>query len=67
MSNTQQLETNVVDHHCQFSESEIEHRLVTIQDEINLDKAAQDIEDYMNNNSGVGKTELEKDNLYAFS
>ena len=61
----QVLETNVVKPSLSIFENEQEHRLITVETEVNLDSKIADIENFMNNNTGKGKTEEEKDQLYA--
>lgn len=61
----QALETNVVKPSLTHFEKEQEWRLISIVDEIQMDSKIKEIEDFMNNNHGRGKTELEKDKLYA--
>ena len=61
----QVLETNVVKPSLSIFENEKEHRLITVETEVNLDSKIADIENFMNNNTGKGKTEEEKDQLYA--
>jgi len=61
----QVLETNVVKPSLSIFENEQEHRLISVETEINLDSKIADIENFMNNNTGKGKTEEEKDKLYA--
>lgn len=65
MSNN--IETNVVKPEIKFIENDIEHPILTTENESNLDGRIKAIEDYMRNNSGKGKTEIEKDNLYKNS
>jgi len=61
----QVLETNVVKPSLSIFENEQEHRLISVETEINLDSKIADIENFVNNNTGKGKSELEKDNLYG--
>lgn len=61
----QQLETNVVKPNLTFFDGENEHRLISHFDETTLDSKIKAIEDFMNNNEGKGKSDLEKDNLYG--
>lgn len=61
----QTLETNVVKPNLSIFENESEHRLITIESELALDNKIKDIEDFMNNNHGRGKSENEKDKLYS--
>jgi hypothetical protein len=64
MENKQVLETNVVKPSLSIFENEQEYRLISLQTEISLDSKIKDIEDFMNNNTGKGKSEEEKDELY---
>lgn len=61
----QKLETNVVKPKITIFENDQENRLITFLDEITLDSCIKDIESFMNNNHGRGKTDAEKDQLYA--
>lgn len=61
----QTIETNVVKPSLSHFEKDQEWRLVSFSDEIALDSKIKEMEDFMNNNHGRGKTELEKDNLYT--
>jgi hypothetical protein len=61
----QQYETSVVKPKLSLFENEEELRLISSTDESTLDKIISDIENYITTNDGKGKTELEKDNLYA--
>ena len=59
------VETNVVKPSLSIFENEINNRLITVESETKLDSKIKDIEDFMNNNHGRGKSELEKDKLYG--
>lgn len=59
-----EFETNVVKPSLITFENEVEYRLISTQDESTLDLAINEIESFMKNNDGKGKTELEKDELY---
>lgn len=60
-----QYETSVVKPKLTMTENQKEYRLISTSDEVALDTLISSIENYMINNDGKGKTELEKDNLYA--
>lgn len=62
---SQQIETNVVKPDLSFVEKDQEYRLISYGTEVELDSKIKDIEDFMNNNHGRDKSELEKDNLYT--
>jgi hypothetical protein len=64
MENKPVLETNVVKPAVSIFENETECRLIDVQTEISLDSKINEIENFMNNNHGRGKSELEKDDLY---
>lgn len=57
------IETNVVKPEIKFLANEIEHLLVDAQTEATLDNSILEIEKYINQ-SGKGKTDSEKDELY---
>jgi len=59
------LETNVVKPKLSVYENDTDCRLITVESEVTLDKKIKDIEDFMNNNHGRGKSEAEKDQLYT--
>ena len=61
----QVIETNVVKPELSFTEKEQEYRLITFQAEQLLDEKIKEIEDFMKNNHGRGKSETEKDDLYT--
>jgi hypothetical protein len=65
MDNKPTIETNVVKPSLVIFEGENEHRLISTQDELSLDLASSEIEKFMDNNHGRGKSELEKDQLYT--
>lgn len=64
MENKPQIETNVVKPTLSIFENEMEYRLISVQDEMNLDAGIKSIEDFMKQNDGTGKSEPEKDQLY---
>jgi uncharacterized protein YjaG (DUF416 family) len=64
---TQKIETNVIKPEVSFMENEIEQLILTSENESALDSKIQEINDYMNNNHGKGKTSEEKDELYKNS
>ena len=59
-----EFETNVVKPSLITFENEVEYRLISTQDEATLDFTINEIESFMKNNEGKGKSELEKDELY---
>ena len=61
------IETRVVKPAISFFENEMNNLIITPQEESILDSKIKDIEDFMKNNSGKGKTEQEKDELYLNS
>ena len=67
MENKPQIETNVIKPAMSFFETGVEYRLISSEDESNLDAGIAKIEDFMKSNTGTGKTEQEKDILYADS
>lgn len=58
------IETNVVKPEINFFENETENLLITPFYENELDSKIQNIENYMDNNNGKGKSDVEKDELY---
>lgn len=58
------IETNVVKPSLSFIENEIENLILETNWEAQLDTKISEIENYMSNNNGKGKTEEEKDELY---
>jgi hypothetical protein len=58
------IETNVVKPETKFFENETENLLITPFYEGELDSKIRDIENFMENNEGKGKTDDEKDDLY---
>lgn len=62
-----QIETNVIKPEVTFMENEIEQLLLTSENESALDSKIKEINDYMINNHGKGKTTEEKDELYKNS
>lgn len=58
------IETNVVKPKLSFFENETENLILDINQETILDNKIKEIEDYMKNNEGKGKSESEKDELY---
>jgi len=65
MENKPALETNVVKPSLSIFENETEYRLISLESEVNLDSRIKDIEEYLYNNLGRGKSESEKDALYG--
>lgn len=62
MSN--KIETNVVKPSLSFVENEVENLILETNWEAQLDSKILEIENYISNNNGKGKTEEEKDELY---
>ncbi len=58
------IQTNVVKPEIRFFENEVENLVIDAFNEALLDAKINSIESYMENNSGKGKTDDEKDNLY---
>jgi hypothetical protein len=61
------IETRVVKPSVSFFENDMDNLIITPQEESILDSKIKDIEEFMKNNSGKGKTEQEKDELYLSS
>ncbi len=59
------IETNVVKPEVRFFENESEHLVIDAFNEAILDGRISAIEDYMENNTGKGKSDEEQDALYA--
>lgn len=58
------IETNVVKPEVRFFENDSENLIIDTFNEAILDSKVSSIESYMDNNSGKGKTDEEKDGLY---
>lgn len=58
------IETNVIKPSLNFFENEVTNEILSMNDETNLDTKIQEVEDFMKNNHGKGKSESEKDELY---
>lgn len=58
------IQTNVIKPSVIFTENGIDYKNIGEDFESNLDNKYQAILDFIKNNDGKGKTELEKDNLY---
>ena len=58
------IETNVIKPEISFFENETNHFILSNEDEVKLDHQISEMEAYMKNNSGKGKSEEEKDELY---
>ena len=58
------IETNVIKPEVSFFENELTNSLLSTEEETKMDQAILAIENYMQQNSGEGKTEVEKDELY---
>lgn len=61
------IQTNVIKPQISFSSNDVEYLLITNESESNLDSKIQELEDYMINNHGKGKSDEEKDELYGKS
>lgn len=61
------IETRVVKPSMSIWENGIEHRIITPEDESILDESIQKIMSYIQDNDGYGKSDNEKDILYADS
>jgi hypothetical protein len=58
------LENHVIKPAVSIFESDTEYRLIPFTTELSLDSKITEIENFMINNSGFGKSEFEKDELY---
>jgi len=58
------LETNVIKPEIKFFENEKENLILSNEWESKLDSKLEEIDQYMSNNDGKGKSEIEKDELY---
>jgi len=58
------IETNVVKPEISVFENNQNMRSISFEDEIYLDNKINEIDTFINNNHGLGKTEVEKDQLY---
>lgn len=58
------IETNVIKPEVSFMENDIQNRILESKDEMSLDSKIYDVEEFMKNNQGKGKSESEKDDLY---
>lgn len=63
----EQIETRVIKPEVTFFENEVNNLIISSQEESVLDSRVEDIESFMKNNSGKGKTEEEKDLIYQQS
>lgn len=60
----QVLENHVIKPAVSIFESDTEYRLMPFMTELSLDSKITEIENFMTNNNGFGKSEFEKDELY---
>lgn len=60
----EKIETRVVKPEVKFFENDINNLIINPQEESVLDSKVNDVENFMKNNSGKGKSEQEKDELY---
>lgn len=58
------LETNVIKPEVSFLENEVQNIILENKDELALDQKIFEVEEFMKNNNGKGKSESEKDELY---
>jgi hypothetical protein len=65
MENKQQIETNVIKPRLSITEGGVDYRLISPDSVVQLDTAITEITGFMMNNHGMGKTDFEKDDLYA--
>jgi hypothetical protein len=63
----QKIETNVVKPDTRFFENETENVILTPETEMSLDNKIKDVESYMKNTDGKGKSEDEKNEIYSTS
>jgi hypothetical protein len=63
----QKIETNVVKPETKFFENESEHVILTAEVEKSLDEKINNVETFMKNTVGKGKSEDEKNKIYAES
>lgn len=61
----QTLETNVIKPKISFTVNTTEFRLITLEDEVNLDNKIDIIMNFISNNKGFGQPEEYKDELYG--
>lgn len=61
------IETNVVKPEINFNENETENLIISPMWEFTLDSKIKTIEDFMSQNTGKGKSDAEKDELYLRS
>ena len=59
------IETNVIKPQINFTENLIDYILITEEGEKELDIKSQEITNFIDNNDGKGKSDEEKDKLYA--
>ena len=59
------IQTNVIKPSVIFTENDIDYKNIGEDFESNLDSKYQRILDFIKNNNGKGKTDLEKDSLYS--
>jgi len=59
------FETSVVKPETTLIIGEQNHKLIRLEDEVALDNAIQQVEDFMKNNNGQGLSEEEKDEIYV--
>jgi len=63
----EKIETNVIKPEVKFIENDTENLILTNESESKLDMKIKEIQDYMDNNHGRGKSNNEKDELYKNS
>ena len=60
----EKIQTNVIKPEISFTENDVVNLILNTQEESLLDSKIKEVEDFLANNSGKGKTESEKDDLY---
>ena len=63
----EKIETSVVKPEISFTENDVVNLIISTQEESNLDSKIKEVEDFMKDNYGKGKSDEEKDNLYKDS
>jgi hypothetical protein len=64
MGNKPKLENHVIKPSVSVFENEVEYRLMPFMTELSLDSKIEELENFMKNNHGFGKSEEDKDKLY---
>lgn len=63
----EKIETNVIKPEIAFIENDVDNLLINKEEEYNLDSSIENVELFIKNNSGKGKSEEEKNELYNTS